>query len=176
MSAHELGRPSKEAPAAEVARDMVRRGLLVLPVAVGLVWLAADRPAALSVAYAMVLVMANFLLSAYMLRWAARIALGLIPSVALGGYAMRLALIFLAVWMVREASWVRMIPLGVTIIATHLGLLAWELRYVSASFAHPSLKPARPDGGKSRPAAGYRRKRVGSNLPEHSFERPGGSG
>jgi hypothetical protein len=168
MSTHPLGLASDEAPAAEVARDMVRRGLSALPLVVGVVWLVADWPTAASVAYAMALVMANFLLSAYLLRWAARIALGLIPSVALGGYVMRLALIFLAVWMVREASWVRMIPLGITIIATHLGLLAWELRYVSASFAHPGLKPSRPDGGRGQPAAGYRRRRAGPDVAEHS--------
>lgn len=159
-----LGAPSDVAPAAEVARDMARRGLMILPIVVGSVWLLADWPAAASVAYAMVLVMANLLLSAYLLRWAAGIALGLIPSVALGGYVMRLALIFLAVWLVRDASWVRMIPLGITIIATHLGLLSWELRYVSASFAHPGLKPSRPDGVRGRPAAGYRKRQVGSDL------------
>lgn len=168
MNPHPLGLPSDESPAADVARDMVRRGLLALPPVVGVVWLTIDGPSAFSVAYAMVLVMANFLLSAYLLRWAARIALGLIPSVALGGYVMRLALIFLAVWMVREASWVRMVPLGVTIIASHLGLLAWELRYVSASFAHPGLKPSRSQRGSGRPAVGYGRKRVGSDVPEPS--------
>ncbi len=159
-----LGRPSDEAPGAEVARDMARRGLMILPVVMLTAWLVASGPVALSIAYAMIIVLANFLLSAYLLKWAASISLGLIPSVALGGYAMRLGLIFVAVWTIRDMSWVRMIPLGITIIATHLGLLAWELRYISASFAHPGLKPspvANATGGRmrgrgSRPAAGYR--------------------
>ena len=35
------------------------------------------------------------------------------------------------------------------LIVTHLGLLFWELRYVSGSMAFPGLKPkpaARPEG------------------------------
>lgn len=147
------------APGAAVARDMVRRGLLILPVVVATTWLIADGAVAASVAFGFGLILANFLLSAYLLAFAARISLGLVASVALGGYVMRLALIFTAVWLVRDTSWVRMIPLGMTIIATHLGLLVWELRHVSATMAHPGLKPA---GGRgllrrgSRPAAGYR--------------------
>ncbi|MEL6984174.1 MAG: ATP synthase subunit I, partial [Actinomycetota bacterium] len=111
------------APGAAIARDMVRRGLAILPFVVGATWLFADRATAASVAYGFGLILANFLLSAYLLAWAARISLGLVASVALGGYVMRLALIFVAVWLIRETSWVRMIPLGMTIIATHLGLL-----------------------------------------------------
>jgi hypothetical protein len=34
--------------------------------------------------------------------------------------------------------------LGATIIATHLGLLFWELKYVAISLAQPGLKSARP--------------------------------
>ena len=34
-----------------------------------------------------------------------------------------------------------LVALGLTLIVTHLGLLLWELRYVSASLAFPGLKP-----------------------------------
>lgn len=177
-----IGAPAEGAPAAEIARDMARRGLMVMPVVFGIVALIGGLPAALSVAYAMAIVLVNFLLSAYLLGGAARISLGLVASVALGGYVMRLALIFMAVWIVRDAPWIRMIPLGIAIIATHLGLLVWELRHVSASFAHPGLKPkskARSNRGRSsmdrparagpwarwrsprsRPAAGYNPDRI----------------
>ena len=33
------------------------------------------------------------------------------------------------------------LPLAVTILVTHLGLLFWETRYVSPSLAYPGLKP-----------------------------------
>jgi multidrug efflux pump subunit AcrB len=32
-------------------------------------------------------------------------------------------------------------PLGVTIIGAHLGLLFWEMKFISASLAFPALKP-----------------------------------
>jgi hypothetical protein len=34
-----------------------------------------------------------------------------------------------------------LVPLGITIIVTHLGLLFWEMKFVSASLAFPGLKP-----------------------------------
>ncbi len=165
--------PAADAPAAEVARDMARRGLMIMPPVLLVVYLIGGFAPMASVAYAMAIVMINLLLSAYLLRWAARISLGLVASVALGGYVMRLAMIFMAVWIVRDASWIRMIPLGIAIIATHLGLLVWELRHVSASFAHPGLKPSsRSTGnhrsrltrrGVGRPAAGYQPDRFTSS-------------
>jgi hypothetical protein len=45
--------------------------------------------------------------------------------------------------LVRDAGWVELVPLGLTLIVTHLGLLAWEARSVSASLAFPALKPRR---------------------------------
>jgi hypothetical protein len=87
-------------------------------------------------------VVANFLVSAAMLAWTAKISISLMMGTALFGYLMRLGLIFLAVWVVRDASWVELVPLGLTIVVTHLGLLFWEMRYVSATLAFPGLKPA----------------------------------
>lgn len=154
-------------PGAAVARDMVRRGLFVLPVVVGVAAVVADWPTAASIGYAMILVLGNLLLSAYLLAGAARISLGLLPSVALGGYAVRLALVFAAVWLIADHAWVRIVPLGITIIATHLGMLVWELRHVAATFTHAGLKPVNGDGSRrrSQPAAGYRPDRKGSRLP-----------
>jgi hypothetical protein len=54
---------------------------------------------------------------------------------------LRLGIIFLAVILVRDAGWVSLPALGFTIIVTHLGLLFWELRHVSATLAFPGLKP-----------------------------------
>ena len=124
-----------------IARDMVRRALPVAPVLViacGVVW---GWAGAASSAYAIVLVLLNFVLAASLLAWSARISLGLMMGVALFGYLIRLALIFAAVVLVKDASWVSLVPLGLTIIVTHLGLLFWETRFVSASLAFPGLKP-----------------------------------
>jgi hypothetical protein len=47
------------------------------------------------------------------------------------------------VLLVKDAGWISRPALGATIIVTHVGLLAWELKYVAMSLAHPGLKPAR---------------------------------
>lgn len=138
-------------PAVEIARDLVRRGVYVAPVLVGIgaaIW---GVDGAASVAYACAIVLVNFALSAAMLGWAARISFALMAGAALFGFVIRLGLIFLAVFLVRDAAWVNFPALGATIIVTHLGLLLWELRFVSGSLAHPGLKPtARPSSSSPR--------------------------
>ena len=96
-----------------------------------------------SAAYGIAIVLVNFLLSAAIIATTARISLGLMMGAVLFGYLIRLGLIFLAVWLVKDASWISLPALGATIIVTHLGLLAWELKYVAISLAHPGLKPTR---------------------------------
>jgi hypothetical protein len=125
----------------EVATDMVRRALPAAPVLVLLAAIPWGVDGALSAAMAFALVVVNFLLAAWMLAAASRISYGLLMGAALFGYLVRIALIGLAVWAVKDLSWVEPLPLGLTLIVTHLGLLLWELRYVSASLAFPGLKP-----------------------------------
>ena len=125
----------------ELARDMVKRALPMAPVALVLCGLLWGFDGALSSAYALALVLVNFVLAAALLSWTARISLSLMMGAALGGYLVRLGLILLAVLAVKDASWVELWPLGLTIIVSHLGLLFWETRYVSASLAFPGLKP-----------------------------------
>lgn len=126
---------------AQVAADMARRMLPAIPVlvlAAGLIW---GVDGGVSAAFAIVLVLANLALSAALLGWAARINLALLMVAALGGFAMRLVLLTAVVWAVRDQPWVDMVPLGLTLAVTHLGLLIWETRHVSASLAYPALKP-----------------------------------
>ena len=59
--------------------------------------------------------------------------------------SLRLGLIFLAVYLVKDAGWISLPALGATIIVTHLGLLVWELKYVAMSLAYPGLKPKPSD-------------------------------
>lgn len=130
------------APEAQVAKDMIRRALPVAPVLIGICGAMWSADGAISSAYAIAIVLANFALSAALLAYTARISLAMLMGAALFGFLLRLGLIFLAVLLVRDASWMHLGALGATLVVTHLGLLFWELRYVSLSLAHPGLKPS----------------------------------
>jgi hypothetical protein len=127
------------APEVEVSRDMIKRGLLVGICAV--IWGSAG---AWSSAYGLAIVLVNFALAAAIIAGAARISLGLMMAATMFGYLIRLGLIFLAVWLVRDASWISFPALGSTIIVTHLGLLFWEMKYVALSLSQPGLKTTAP--------------------------------
>ncbi len=126
----------------QVVTDMVRRSLPALPAVILLAGLGWGTAGAASAAYAIGLVLVNFLFSAVLLETAARISLPLLMVAALGGFVVRLAMITAAVLLVKDQSWVSLVPLSITLIVTHLGLLIWESRHVSASLAFPALKPA----------------------------------
>ena len=138
-----MGPVAGPAPEVGVSKDMVRRGLMVAPVLVGLCALVWGGDGALSALYAVALVLVNFGLAAAIVAGTARISLGLMMGGVLFGYLARLGLIFVAVLLVRDAAWISLPALGATIIVTHLGLLLWELKYVAISLAHPGLKPDR---------------------------------
>ncbi len=149
------------APEREIVGDMLRRGVWAMPVLVlafGLMW---GWAGALSTLYGIAIVCVNFTLAATINSWAARISPAVLGAAAMFGFLLRLGLIFLAVLLVREAWWVSLIPLALTIVITHLGLLFWEMRFVSASLAFPGLRPgaasaqapgANAPGSPSRPS------------------------
>ena len=138
------GTPSEIPPVErQVAADMIRRSLPALPVLVAVAAVFWGVAGALSASYAIALVLVNFMLSAAALGWAATRSLVALMGVALFGFLVRLGLLAAAVLLVKDAWWVELVPLGVTLIVTHLGLLIWEARHVSASLAFPGLKPTK---------------------------------
>ncbi|MFM8858028.1 MAG: ATP synthase subunit I [Actinomycetota bacterium] len=130
-----------DSPEVQVSLDILKRSFLVAPIIVAVCAVFAGLDGVFSAAYGIFLVVVNFLLAAGLIASTARISLGLMMGAVLFGYLMRLGLIFLAVILVRDASWISLTALGLTIIVTHLGLLVWEMRYVAASLAYPGLKP-----------------------------------
>lgn len=134
-------------PEVAVSSDMIKRGLLAAPVMLavcGVIW---GMDGVWSSAYGIAIVLANFALAAAFIAVSARISLGLMMAATLFGYLVRLGLIFLAVWLVKDAAWISFPALGSTIIITHLGLLFWEMKYVALSLAHPGLKPTKTQPG-----------------------------
>ncbi len=130
-------------PELDIARDLVRRGLPSAPIIIAVSALIWGMDGALSSAYGVALVLVNFVIAAVLLAWAARVSLTMLMVASLGGFALRMGLIVVAVLLVKDAGWISLPALCLTILITHLGLLLWETRYVSASLAFPALKPSR---------------------------------
>ncbi len=137
------------APEMEVSRDIVKHGVIVAPVLIALGAIIWGADGAWSAAYGIVIVLANFALAAALVTVTAKISVGVMMGAVLFGYLARLGLIFAAVWFVQDASWISFPALGATIIVTHLGLLMWEMKYVSISLAHPGLKPPAANASSS---------------------------
>ena len=144
MSAADRRAPVPASPEVEreIAFDMVKRGVWVAPVIIVLATVIWGLQGTASAAVAIALVGINLVLAALGLSWAAKISLTAIMAVSLGGFAVRMALVCGVLLAVRHASWINLTALGITVLVTHLGLLFWELRYVSASLAFPGLRPA----------------------------------
>lgn len=128
-------------PAMAVAVDLAKRSLWLVPVVITVSAAFWGLDGVASTMYAVAIVVVNFLLSAYLLAVTGRISAALMAGAALFGFLLRLGLIFLAVYLVRDQQWMELVPFAITLIATHLVLLFWEMRYVSASLAFPGLKP-----------------------------------
>jgi hypothetical protein len=139
----DLSASAPEAPAVEreLAFDMARRGLWAAPAIVALAALVWGGDGAWSALVAVAVVLVNLALAAISLSWAARRSLTLLMAVALGGFLVRMGLVTVVMLALRDQPWIDLVALGVTVLVTHLGLLFWELRYVSASLAYPALQP-----------------------------------
>lgn len=140
-------------PAVEknIALDIVKRSVRFIPILIFLGTIFGGAKGAASTAFAIAIVLANFLLSAFMLSWAARISFAALGMAAMFGYLIRLGMITSAVLLVRNETWVSVAMLGVMIVVTHLALLIWEMRFVSISFSSPGVRESAPK--RRRPSA-----------------------
>ena len=137
LSMHDTG----PAPEAAIGRDIIKRGMYVAPLIIGASALFWGANGAWSGAYGLAIVLGNFAVAAWMVSYAAKISYALMMGATLFGYIARLAVIAVAVFLVRNASWAELVPLCMTIVFAHVGLLFWEMRYISLSLAFPGLKP-----------------------------------
>jgi hypothetical protein len=125
----------------QIVTDMVRRAAIVSPAIVAVAALGWGGRGALSALYALALVLVNFALSAAVLGRAAKLSPNVTMAAVLGGFLGRMILVAVAIALVNDAGWVSRLPLGLTVVGTHLGLLVWEAKYLSVSLAFPALKP-----------------------------------
>ena len=126
-----------------IARDLTRRAIWVAPVflLVGVVGWGIN--GLLSSALALVLVAVNFRLGAAIISRAAQISINALYGAVLGGYVARLALMTAVVLTVKAIGLLATVPFAITLLVTHLGLLAWESRHVAMTLAAPGLKPTK---------------------------------
>jgi hypothetical protein len=143
VSAADRQAPVPQAPEVEreLVFDMLKRGVWAAPAILVLATVIWGTKGASSAAVAIALVAVNLVLAALGLSWAAKVSLTAIMAMSLGGFAVRMGLVCGVLLAVRHQSWIDLTALGITVLVTHLGLLFWELRYVSASLAFPGLKP-----------------------------------
>jgi hypothetical protein len=125
----------------ELVRDMLKRALPAMPVVVLVAALLAGTSGALSALLAVAVVTGNFALAAVSLSWAARVSPVTLMATAFGGFAVRMGIVTVVILAVRHTSWINLPAFAITILATHLGLLFWESKYVGASLAFPGVKP-----------------------------------
>jgi hypothetical protein len=130
----------------EVALDIVKHGLLIAPVILLVAGLLRGWTGVASAAVGLGIVLINFLAAAAIMTRAAKSGATAIGAAALAGYVARLAVILVALVVLRHKPWIDLPTLGFVIVGTHLGLLVWEMKYVSLTLAAPGLKPARPSG------------------------------
>jgi hypothetical protein len=129
----------------QIVSDMARRAALVAPAIVGVAALFAGSRGAWSALYALAIVLVNFALSAAVLTRASKMSPNVIMAAVLGGFMVRMGLVVGAIALVNNADWVSRLTLGIAVVATHIGLLVWEAKYLSVSLAFPALKPTRGD-------------------------------
>ena len=101
--------PTEVAPPVErqVALDMGRRALFVAPVIIAIASIVWGVHGGISAAVGLALAVANLLLAAVLLSWAAKVSLVAMAATALGGYILRLVLLTAVIFAIRHQ------PLGV---------------------------------------------------------------
>lgn len=136
-----LETPETQQVERRLALDLARHGLLVAPAIVLVAGLLRGMDGAASAALGLALLVLNLFVAAVSLEWAARRSPAALYTVALGGFLVRMITI-LVVMLVADAlfGWADVVVLGITLFVTHLGLLFWELRSVSLTFAAPGLR------------------------------------
>lgn len=129
------------APERQVARDLAVRTVLVTPamLAVGATFWGWHGFWSSGIALGIVAV--NFLLGAAAITWGAKVSPAALFGAVMFGFIVRLGILTAAVLPIRSSEWFEIVPFAISLLVTHLGLLAWETRHVAASLAFPGLKP-----------------------------------
>jgi len=111
---------------AVIARHVARRALVVAPVLIAFFGLLGGLDGAAASAIGVAIVVANFLLSGWVLSVAARISLALYHAATLFGFFLRLMLITVSLLVLGSLTELDRMALGLSVVAAYLVLLSWE--------------------------------------------------
>ena len=125
----------------EIARDLVRRMLLVAPVVLLVAGVFRGLEGLVSAAIGLVLVALNFLAAARSITWVAQRSPGAVMGVMLGGFIVRIGILFAVALALENVWWIDVPVLVLTVAVVHISLLTWETRHVSLTLGAPGLKP-----------------------------------
>ncbi|HEU4354081.1 MAG TPA: hypothetical protein VFT27_00690 [Actinomycetota bacterium] len=129
-------------------RVMVRRALVpsVLGVVVaGLAGLAVSgTDAAASAAIGVALVTLNFVAHGLSLAWASQVSITAVHAVALGGFALRLAVIVAAMFALNTLTWFSPLAFGLAVVPATVLLLGYEARLAIRGLGATLQIPADP--------------------------------
>lgn len=132
---------SASAPERDIARDLALRTLLVAPAMLAIGAIFWGWAGIWSSGYGLAIVACNFLVGAAVITWSAKISPAVMFGAVMFGFVARLGIITAAVLPIVESEWFEIVPFAISLLVTHIGLLAWETRHVAATLAFPGLKP-----------------------------------
>ena len=127
-----------------MVRRAVAGGLLALPLAAALGWIAGGAGAAASAALGVLGVVANFAAHGLSLAWAAGVSIPAVHAVALGGFVVRMGAIVLALFLLDGAAFFSPTVFGLAALASTLVLLVYEARLVKGGIGASLDLPADP--------------------------------
>ncbi len=133
-----------------IAGDLVRHGLIAAPFALAVGALVHGWAGVVGVAIGLGVVLLNYGVAGIAQSWAAtKDSPGLLGATVLTSLILRFVVVVVALALLRDRSFLDFTTFGITIVVSHLGLLAWEAKSVNLSLAFPGLKPRRGAfGGK----------------------------
>lgn len=144
-------------------REMVRRALVPAVLALALVstigWAFGGPAVAASAAIGIALVYVNFAANGLSLAWASTISIVAVQAVALGGFALRLAVIVAAMFALNTLDWFSPVAFGLTVVPATMLLLAYEARLAIRGLGGSLQIPADPSAVRAGAALAAREAR-----------------
>jgi hypothetical protein len=143
-------------PELTMVRKATVPAVVALLGAVVLGWLLGGVDVAASVGIGIALVYVNFAAHGWSLAWASTISVGTVMGVALGGFALRLGIVVVAMFALNTLSWFSPLAFGLAVVPATLLLLVYEAQLVSRGLGASLQIPADPAAARAGAAMAAR--------------------